>query len=329
MVTGTGSGKRDSVPVVVIGGPTASGKSALALAVAEAFGGTVINADSMQVYRELEILTARPGTAELSRAPHRLYGVMSASEPCSAARWRELALAEIEMSHGAGRLPVLVGGTGLYLRALLDGLSPIPEVPPEVRAAARNRMAALGGPAFHAELARRDPVMAARLAPGDRQRLVRAWEVLEATGRSLADWQAEPARADPDAPRLTPLCLVLEPPRAAVYAACDARFRAMLEAGALEEVRRLAALHLDPALPAMKAVGVPELMAHLRGEIDLLSAIAAAQQATRRYAKRQFTWFRHQLPGARRLRPEGVGEQFLESLRSLIFSIIRQFLLTP
>lgn len=332
MVTRPEGGKHGRLPVIVIAGPTASGKSALGLAVAEAFGGTIVNADSIQVYRELEILSARPGPAELARAPHRLYGVLSAAERCSAARWRALALDEIAAAQGAAqgasRLPVLVGGTGLYLRALLDGLSPIPDIPAEIRAAALGRMAALGAPAFHAELGRRDPAMAARLAPADRQRLVRAWEVLEATGRSLADWQREPAVAAGEGPALAPLCFVLEPPRPALYAACDARFRAMVDAGALAEAERLARLGLDPNLPAMKAVGVPELIAHLRGEMALEPAIAAAQQATRRYAKRQLTWFRHQMAGAERLHPGGVGAQFLERLQPSIFAFIRQFLLT-
>lgn len=316
------------LPVVVIGGPTASGKSALALAVAEEFGGTVINADSMQVYRELAILTARPGPSDLVRAPHRLYGTLGAAERCSAARWRALALAEIAASHRDRLLPILVGGTGLYFRALLDGLSPIPEVPAEVRAAALDRLAEFGTPAFHAELAKRDPVTAARLQPGDRQRLVRAWEVLEATGRSLADWQREAPCPEPDAPALAPLTFVLEPPRPALYAACDARLAGMVRGGALDEVAALDRLGLPPGLPAMKAVGVPELLAHLRGEIDLATALAAAQQATRRYAKRQTTWFRHQMATAERVETAGVGAQFLESLRPRIFAIIRQFMLT-
>ncbi len=318
----------DRLPVVLIGGPTASGKSALALAVAEEFDGTVINADSMQVYRELAILTARPGPGELARAPHRLYGTIAAAERCSAARWRDLATAEISTSHGENRLPVVVGGSGLYLRALVDGLSPVPEVPAQTRRAAQDRLAELGAPGLHAALAERDPVMAARLQPRDRQRLVRAWEVLEATGRSLADWQAEPPPARSDRPALRALCLVLEPPRPALYAACDARFLAMLEAGGLAEAAALGRLGLDPALPAMKALGLPELLAHLRGECGLAQATAAAQQATRRYAKRQGTWFRHQMAAARRLSTDGVGAQLLESRRSEIFSIIRQFMLT-
>lgn len=326
MIAETGAGR---VPVVVVGGPTASGKSALALALAEEFGGTVINADSMQVYRELAVLTARPGPADLARAPHRLYGMLGVAERCSAARWRDLAMAEIAASHRAGRLPILAGGTGLYLKALLVGLSPIPDIPPAIRAAALARVAALGAPALHAELGRRDPVMAARLQPADRQRLVRAWEVLEATGRSLADWQSEPPRRGPEEPALAPIVFVLEPPRPALYAACDSRLAAMLAAGALDEVAALDRLGLAATLPALKAVGVPELLAHLRGELTLPDALAAAQQATRRYAKRQITWFRHQMGEATRLSPAGIGAQYLESLTAEIFSNIRHFMLTP
>lgn len=322
------TGAQAPLPVVVIGGPTASGKSALAIALAEEFGGTIINADSMQVYRELRVLTARPGPADLARVPHRLYGMLGAEERCSAARWRELALAEIAASRRAGRLPVLVGGTGLYIRALLEGLSPIPEIAAEIRAAAVARMEALGAPAFHAALAARDPETAARLKPQDRQRLIRAWEVLEGTGRPLAAWQREPPRPRPGEPALAPVSIVLEPPRPALYAACDARFLQMLRDGAMEEAAALARLGLDPGLPAMKAVGVPQLLDHLRGATDLATAIAAAQQATRRYAKRQMTWFRHQLPAAERFPVEGVGAQFLERVRPKIFAFIRQFMLT-
>src|SRR4051812_3908656 len=228
---------RPGTAVLAIGGPTASGKSALALDAAEAFGGTVINADSMQVYADLAVLTARPGPEALARVPHRLYGVLPATEACSAARWRDMALDAIAEAAGQGRLPVVVGGTGLYLRALMEGLAEIPSVPAPVRADARARHARLGGPAFHAGLAARDPAMAARLAPGDTQRLIRAWEVLEATGRSLADWQAAPSAGPP--PGLRFATLVLDPPRDALYAACDGRFRAMVAAGALDEVARL------------------------------------------------------------------------------------------
>lgn len=308
-------------PLLVIGGPTASGKSALALAVAAAFGGTVINADSMQVYGELRILSARPGAAEEARAPHRLFGVLDAGDPCSAARWAKMAEAEIAAARAAGRLPILAGGTGLYFRALLAGIAAVPPIPAEIRAEARRLHRALGGAGFRAALAVRDPAGAAKLAPGDTQRLLRAYEVAHATGRPLAEWQRSPG-APPRHGRV--LSLVLLPPRAALYAACDARFAAMVEAGALDEVRALLDRRLDPALPAMKAVGVPELARHLAGEITLAEAVRLGQQATRRYAKRQYTWFRHQMPEARIL-----AEQFSESLENEIFPIIRQFLLTP
>lgn len=278
--------------VVLIGGPTASGKSRLALALAEAFRGAVINADSMQLYRELAVLTARPGPAEEARAPHRLYGVLPAAEPCSAARWRALALAAIEEACEEGRVPILVGGTGLYFRALLKGLAPVPAVPGAVRRRVRELFEREGGAAFHARLAERDPEMAARLGPGDRQRLTRAFEVLEASGRSLAEWQRERPQGPGLGGRM--VALRLEPPRALLYAACDARFDVMLEKGALEEAHRIAALGLDPGLPAMKAVGLRELIAHLGGEMSLDEARAEAKMATRRYAKRQLTWFRHQ-----------------------------------
>jgi len=278
--------------VIVIGGPTASGKSGLAVDIAEAFGGTIINADSMQLYQELDVLTARPGAEDLARAPHRLYGVLPGAERGSAARWRAMALAEIEAARGQGRLPVVVGGTGLYLRALMEGLSAVPPVPEEIRRAAHARLQALGGEVFRAELVARDPAMA-RLNPGDTTRLTRAWEVLEATGRPLSSWQAESAEGPP--PGLRFRVYVIDPPRADLYAQCERRFDWMLERGALEEVRQLDALTLDPGLPVMKALGVPELRAHLHGALTLEQAAAKAKQSTRNYAKRQVTWFRHQI----------------------------------
>ncbi len=317
----------DLPPVLVIGGPTASGKSALALDLAEALDGVVINADSMQLYRELAILTARPDAAALARAPHRLYGVLAGAERGAAGRWRDLALAEIAAAQAAGRRPIVAGGTGLYLEALIHGLADIPPVPPEIRAEAVARHRALGGPAFHAELAQLDPVMAARLHPGDTQRLIRAWEVRAATGRSLAEWQAAPpvpSGGPTDA--LTFDVVVLMPPRDSLYAACDARFAAMIAAGALEEVRALVALGLDPGLPVMKALGVPPLHHHLNGEISLDEAIVQAQRDTRHYAKRQLTWFRHRSPAARgRVRRCTIlNAQFSKSNRCEILSKIRQ-----
>jgi tRNA dimethylallyltransferase len=281
--------------VVVIAGPTASGKSALALGVAEALNGTIINADSMQVYRDLAVVTARPGPEDLARVPHRLYGMLDGAELCSAARWAEMARQEIEATAAAGRLPMLCGGTGLYLRTLLFGIAPVPEIPEDVRKAGRQRHAEIGGEAFRDELARLDPVAAAKLHAGDSQRLMRAYEVVAATGMTLAAWQAAQPPAETG---LAPESFILLPPRDALYAAIDRRFAGMVAAGALEEVEALVARSLDPDLPVMKAVGVPELSAYLAGRIPLDLAISQAQQASRRYAKRQFTWFRHQMPGA-------------------------------
>jgi tRNA dimethylallyltransferase len=311
-----------SASILIVAGPTASGKSALALAVAEAFGGTIINADSMQVYRDLRVLTARPSAADEARVPHRLYGVIDAAEACSAGRWRALALAEIAAARAAGRLPVLVGGTGLYLHALVHGLAPIPPIPAAVRAAARALHAELGGGAFHARLAARDPGSAARLRPEDSQRLIRAWEVVEATGRTLGEWQRAPA---PDGAAGEAAAVLLMPPRAALYAAIDARFAAMMNAGAVEEVRALIARELPADLPAMKAVGVREIAAMLAGRSTPEEAIAAAQQASRRYAKRQVTWLRHRMAGLRHL---AFDAQYSESLLPEIFAFIRHSLLT-
>lgn len=300
-------------PVVLIAGPTASGKSQLALSIAERFDGAVINADSMQVYRELRILTARPGEADAARVPHRLYGGLAAADPCSAARWRAMAVEAVAEVTAAGRLPLLVGGTGLYFRAFAEGLADIPPVPAEVRAAAQARRRDLGPEAFHAELAVRDPVLGGRLAPGDTQRVLRAWEVVEATGRPLSAWQETAPESYPG----RVITLVLDPPRQDLYAACDARVPRMVAEGALDEVTALVRLGLDPALPAMRALGVPELAAHLRGELSLDAATAAMQQATRRYAKRQTTWFRHQMADAYRITATDLEAQVATAMMHL------------
>jgi tRNA dimethylallyltransferase len=311
----------------VIAGPTASGKSGLGLALARACNGVVINADAMQVYRDLKILTARPGERELAAAPHRLYGVIPAGEVCSAGRWCALARREIDEALGAGRLPILVGGTGLYLKALREGLTPLPEVPSEVREAAKARFDAIGGPAFHRDLAARDPETAARLHPNDRQRLVRAWEILEASGRGLVAWRALQAETGQAECPYRFETVVVMPPRATVYGNCDARFLQMIEAGAVAEVEALCALGLPDDLPVMKSLGVPELGRYLKGEISLPEATTQAQLNTRRYAKRQFTWLRNQVvsnnPNCLVL-----NEQFSESLSDEIFNKIRQKVLT-
>jgi tRNA dimethylallyltransferase len=275
---------------ILVAGPTASGKSALALDIAEALGGEIINADSMQVYRELRIVTARPSEADLARAPHALYGVRPAAEAGTAAWWRGAASAAMEAARVAGRVPILCGGTGMYFAALTEGLAEIPPIPPEARAEARRLLAEEGPAALHARLAARDPETAAALRPSDSQRLARAYEVVTGTGRGLRDWQ----RAGGTGPAPWRFAaVILDPPREALRAAIAARWAAMLAAGALEEVRALGAQGLDPALPAMRAHGVPELLAHLRGATALEAASARAILNTGQYTKRQATWFRH------------------------------------
>ncbi len=278
---------------ILIAGPTASGKSALALDLAVREGGVVVNADSMQVYSVLNVLTARPGAEELARVPHLLYGHVHPSVPYSTGAW----MRDVERLAGegafAGRRAIFVGGTGLYFRALTEGIAEMPDIPEAVRGRWRGELLRHGAPRLHAVLAARDPAAAARLRPGDGQRIVRALEVLDASGRSILDWQA--GRASPMIDRASARLLVMAPERAALVRRIDDRFDRMIGNGALEEVRRLAALGLDPALPAMKAIGVPELQAVLAGELDAGDAIAHAKIATRQYAKRQATWFRHQL----------------------------------
>lgn len=320
-MTGTPRIGRD---VLVVGGPTASGKSTLALDLARRFDGVVVNGDALQVYRDLRILSARPGPEEEAAVPHRLYGVLDGSERCTVARWRTMALDAIADAFAEGRIPVVAGGTGLYLRSLMQGIADIPDIPPEIRQSTAELHAFLGGEAFREELARRDPKAAARLHPGDRQRLVRAFEVMAATGRSIVDWQAAPGSA-PDG--LAFHFIGLMPPREVLYAACDNRFQAMLEEGALEEARALDARRLPPDLPVMKAVGVPELRRHLSGELPLAEASALARQSTRRYAKRQLTWFRHQAPktgdGGNVHNSHTSDTQYSEKLLDQILSNIR------
>jgi tRNA dimethylallyltransferase len=281
--------------LVVIGGTTASGKSALALRLAEASGGVVVNADSMQLYRELRVLTARPTPADEARAEHRLYGVLDAGETGSVGRWLGLAGPVLAGALAAGRTAIVVGGTGLYLEALLHGLSPIPDVPPETRARLRAEARAVPAPELHRRLAAIDPVMAARLRPSDPQRVLRALEVIEATGRSLADWQALPRRRLALPARRRCLALVLPP--AVLAPRIEARLRDMLASGALDEVRGLAARGLPPDSPVMKATGVPELRAHLDGRTSLDEALAETARRTLQYAKRQRTFLRHRLRG--------------------------------
>jgi tRNA dimethylallyltransferase len=277
-------------PLALIAGPTASGKSALAMALAERTGGVIVNADSAQVYRDLRVVTARPAPEEEARVAHRLYGTRDGALPCSAADWAAEARAAIREAHQAGKLPILVGGTGLYIRTLIEGIAPIPEIDLEMRAAVR----ALPVARAYAALEVEDPEAAARLRPGDTARVARALEVSRSTGRSLSEWQKARAGgigADVD---LRPLILL--PPRDWLYARCDERFEKILSVEGIAEISSLLARSLDPALPVMRAIGVREIAAFVRGETSREQALAAGRQATRRYAKRQYTWFAHQPP---------------------------------
>jgi tRNA dimethylallyltransferase len=291
---------------VLIAGPTASGKSALALALARKTGGIIINTDSMQVYRDLKVITARPSSDEEALVPHRLYGHVDAGVNFSAGAWVADAANVLAEARAQNRLPIFVGGSGLYFKALTRGLSAVPPIPPEVREAVRARLERDGVEALHAELSRRDPVSAERLKPRDRTRIARALEVIEATSRSLSDWHRE--GPPPLLPEGTYRALFLAPERDVLYARIDARFEAMLKAGAIEEVAALAFRKLDSLLPAMKAHGVPALIAHLAGKLTLQEASEVGRADTRHYAKRQFTWFRHQLPEFEWVKLEAAGE---------------------
>ncbi len=304
-----GSGPKRAV---LIAGPTASGKSALALALAGELGGTIINADSMQVYGDLRIITARPTADEEARAPHRLYGHVDAAENYSVGRWCVDADAAFAEAERAGRLPIVVGGTGLYFKILTRGLAAIPPIPADIRSAVRERLKAEGIAPLYAELVRRDPATAHRLMPGDRARITRALEVFLATGRSLADWHRQGMQPGLEPGSAVKIFLAAE--RAELYRRIDARFDAMLAAGALDEVRKLAARNLDPSLPAMKAHGVPWLIRHLNGEITLAEAADGGKRDTRRYTKRQGTWFRHQLPDWTWIAPEHAERAVREAL---------------
>jgi len=280
-----------SVDAVLIAGPTAGGKSAAALALAEHIGGTIVNADSMQVYAELSVLTARPSAADEARVPHLLYGHVSAYERYSVGSYQDDAAAALAEARQAGRVPIFTGGTGLYFDVLTKGLSPIPPVPPEVREATRRRFETMGRDAFYAEIERRDPAIAMKLRISDTQRLLRAVDVLEATGRPLSQWQTMSGRPLLSGPSVARF--VLAPPRELLSERIGRRFRAMVEKGALEEARALEGL--APDLPAARALGLPQLRRYLLGEATLEEAITAAQLATNQYVKRQLTWFRNRM----------------------------------
>ncbi|HKC01854.1 MAG TPA: tRNA (adenosine(37)-N6)-dimethylallyltransferase MiaA [Sphingomicrobium sp.] len=301
-------GPRPNPPVALIAGPTASGKSALALTLTERTGGVIVNADSAQIYRDLPILSAAPTENESARAEHRLFGVLDGVLPCSAADWAEMARREIDDVHAAGRQPILVGGTGLYLRTLLDGIAPVPAIDPNVRAEVRTASVDEN----YGKLRLLDPDGAERLNPGDSTRIARALEVVVSTGKPLGGWQKQREGGIGERVELKPLILL--PPRDWLYARCDERFSRMIELGAIAEVEALLARKLSPSLPVMRAIGVREIASHLRGECSLSQAIAAGQQATRNYAKRQYTWFAHQPPDAWPRFRDGPDERTLELL---------------
>ena len=284
-------GSRAQDSVIVVTGPTASGKSALALALAERRNGVVINADAMQTYDAFPILTAQPSAEERARVPHVLYGLLPLGETLSAARWRTLAEAEIERAHAEGRTPILCGGSGLYLRTLMQGIAPIPDAPAELRQQANEEWQAMGADTFRARLMEKDPTIVARLKPGDRQRHVRAWEVWLATGRPLSAWQEGEAKPAP----WRFASLLLAPERGWLRERIERRFDAMLAGGVLAEARAVFDRNPDPHWPGLKAHGAPELFRHFRGELTLAEARRIAIDHTRQYAKRQMTWFRHQM----------------------------------
>jgi tRNA dimethylallyltransferase len=294
--------------VALIAGPTASGKSALAIRLARATDGIVINADASQVYADLQLLSARPSDAEMAQAPHRLFGHIDGAEACTAARWAAEARAEIDAAHRVGHLPILVGGTGLYLRTLLDGIAPVPDIDAQIRAEVR----ALPVAAAHAALTREDPQAAARLAPADTTRVARALEVVRSTGRPLAQWQQH--KSGGIGQRITLSPLILLPPRDWLIARCDLRFGQMIEQGAVTEVEALLARNLSPDLPVMRAIGVPEIASWLDGAIDRETMLERGRIATRQYAKRQYTWFSRQPPSEWRLETRQVNDEISDDL---------------
>lgn len=302
----------DTTPIL-IAGPTASGKSALALALAEKLDGCIINADSMQVYDVLRELTARPSVEEEARAPHRLYGHVPPAAPYSVGQWQGEAIAEITAARAAGQVPIVIGGTGLYFRSLTEGLVDIPDIDEATRSMWRARLAEKGSAALHADLAEIDAPLAARLAPNDQQRILRGLEVYHATGTSLSEWQ----KVEPKAPLGAAHKILLMPNREWLYRRCNARFEQMLAGAAKDEVEHLWALNLPPDMPVMKALGVKEILALMAGELDVIEATQAAQQTTRRYAKRQMTWFRNQMRDW-----QAFGEQEYVSKQIKIFSFI-------
>jgi tRNA dimethylallyltransferase len=292
-------------PILILSGPTASGKSALALDVGRKIDAVIINCDSKQVYSEIPIITAQPSLEEQAEIPHDLYGVISSAEDCSVGRWLDMAKATIDTAHAQGKVPLLVGGTGMYIKTLTEGIPRMPDIDETIRQEARQLMQEIGAEQMHKILQKDDPDMAARLEKNDSQRITRAYEVLKQTGKSLLWWQERPKQ--PLYPENAFRKFFLSPERQQVYDNCNTRFEKMLQSGVMEEIGHLDKMQLPPDLPAMKAHGVPELLAYLHGQMTLENAINQAQQNTRHYIKRQFTWFRHQMKDAVVLGDDALG----------------------
>ena len=277
---------------IIICGPTGAGKSSMALNLAKKFKGVIINADSVQIYREIKILSGRPTSDDYRQAPHRLYGIMSIFKPCTLGIWRKMALEIIKECERSGHLPIICGGTGLYIKFLLNELSAIPEIPPSIKLEAREKLKELGNENFRELLSKNDPVSASRIKSGDTNRLLRAWEVFTATTKPLSYWHKKSRKAGSQH-KFFKVCLM--PERKALYSICDQRFLEFVEQGAVEEARAFDFITASPELPASKTLGLLELIKYIKGELELSDAIEQAQRTTRRYAKRQLTWFRHQL----------------------------------
>ena len=311
----------DLKPVVIIAGPTACGKTELALQIAEAFDGEIVNADSMQVYKELRILTARPSDEEESRVPHHLFGCLPVSERCSAGMWLKMAQDVLTDIHARDKLPIIAGGTGLYIKALTDGLAKIPEVPVEIFEGVQSHFDEVGGERFKTELALVDPGASERLPATDRQRLIRAAAVFAATGQTLSEWQRVQTSEPGYAARYG--TVVLMPPRDEIYAAINARFDQMMDQGAMAEAEAFAELGIPSDLPSARAVGVAELLRVIRGEMTLEAAVTKAKTSSRNLAKRQITWFKRQIRA-----DMTSDEKYMERDNEKIFAFIRQFVLT-
>ena len=310
------------IKVLVIAGPTTSGKSELAVNVAEEFNGVIINGDSIQLYKGLETISAAPTNTLRVRIPHKLYAIRDPANPCSAGEWVELARKEILTAHNAGMLPIITGGTGLYLKALMSGISKIPPISNKVRNALRHRIQSEGSAALHAELSKTDPETAKKLNISDSQRILRALEVYQVTGKTLGQWHKEEDDQGGES-EFEFNSVLLRPPRKQLYANCNARFERMVKTGAVEEVKALVKRDLDPALPAMKALGVPEILLYLDGSLSLEEAIVAGQLATRHYVKRQETWFNNQF-----ISDLKIETQYNFNINPKIFPFISKFLLT-